>query len=315
MSTPTRITHLIDGQPWTGTAERTSPVFNPATGEQTGVLDLASASLVDEVVKSARRRLGGLGRRLARQADGRAVRLPRAAQRPQGGHRRAHHGRARQGALRRARRGDPRPRGRRVRLRHPARSCVAASPRTPRPTSTSTRSASRSASSPSSRPFNFPAMVPMWFIPIAIACGNAVVLKPSREGPVGRARDRRAVEGGRPARRRHAGRQRRQGGRRRAADPPRHQVGVVRRLDPDREVRLRDGHGARQARPGPRRREEPHARAARRRPRPRRGRRRQRRLRLGGGAVHGDLGPRRGRADRRRADREDQGPDGQARHR
>ncbi len=43
MSTPTRITHLIDGQPWTGTAERTSPVFNPATGEQTGVLDLASA--------------------------------------------------------------------------------------------------------------------------------------------------------------------------------------------------------------------------------------------------------------------------------
>ena len=54
MSTPTRITHLIDGQPWTGTAERTSPVFNPATGEQTGVLDLASAALVDDVVKQAK---------------------------------------------------------------------------------------------------------------------------------------------------------------------------------------------------------------------------------------------------------------------
>ncbi|NUR15580.1 MAG: aldehyde dehydrogenase family protein, partial [Dermatophilaceae bacterium] len=53
MSTPTRITHLVDGRPWTGTAERTSPVFNPATGEQTGLLDLASAALVDEVVKSA----------------------------------------------------------------------------------------------------------------------------------------------------------------------------------------------------------------------------------------------------------------------
>ena len=29
MSTPTRITHLIDGQPWTGTAERTSPGLQP----------------------------------------------------------------------------------------------------------------------------------------------------------------------------------------------------------------------------------------------------------------------------------------------
>ncbi|MBD8468569.1 aldehyde dehydrogenase family protein, partial [Plantibacter sp. CFBP 8798] len=27
-------------------------------------------------------------------------------------------------------------------------------------------------------PFNFPAMVPMWFFPIAIAAGNTVVLKP-----------------------------------------------------------------------------------------------------------------------------------------
>ena len=32
-------------------------------------------------------------------------------------------------------------------------------------------------------PFNFPAMVPMWFVPIAIACGNTVVLKPSEKDP------------------------------------------------------------------------------------------------------------------------------------
>ena len=32
-------------------------------------------------------------------------------------------------------------------------------------------------------PFNFPAMVPMWFYPIAIAAGNAVVLKPSEKNP------------------------------------------------------------------------------------------------------------------------------------
>ncbi|WP_022901050.1 CoA-acylating methylmalonate-semialdehyde dehydrogenase [Humibacter albus] len=32
-------------------------------------------------------------------------------------------------------------------------------------------------------PFNFPAMVPMWFFPVAIAAGNAVVLKPSEKDP------------------------------------------------------------------------------------------------------------------------------------
>jgi len=32
-------------------------------------------------------------------------------------------------------------------------------------------------------PFNFPAMVPMWMYPIAIACGNTFVLKPSEQDP------------------------------------------------------------------------------------------------------------------------------------
>lgn len=32
-------------------------------------------------------------------------------------------------------------------------------------------------------PFNFPAMVPMWFFPIAIAAGNCVILKPSEKNP------------------------------------------------------------------------------------------------------------------------------------
>src|SRR6185437_3045398 len=32
-------------------------------------------------------------------------------------------------------------------------------------------------------PFNFPVMVPLWFTPIAIAAGNAVVLKPSERDP------------------------------------------------------------------------------------------------------------------------------------
>ena len=33
-------------------------------------------------------------------------------------------------------------------------------------------------------PFNFPAMVPMWFLPFAIACGNTFVLKPSEQVPL-----------------------------------------------------------------------------------------------------------------------------------
>jgi len=32
-------------------------------------------------------------------------------------------------------------------------------------------------------PFNFPAMVPMWMFPIALACGNSFVLKPSERDP------------------------------------------------------------------------------------------------------------------------------------
>ncbi|WOQ69388.1 CoA-acylating methylmalonate-semialdehyde dehydrogenase [Microbacterium limosum] len=32
-------------------------------------------------------------------------------------------------------------------------------------------------------PFNFPAMVPLWFLPVALAAGNAVVLKPSEKDP------------------------------------------------------------------------------------------------------------------------------------
>ena len=33
-------------------------------------------------------------------------------------------------------------------------------------------------------PFNFPGMVPMWFLPYAIACGNTVVVKPSEKTPM-----------------------------------------------------------------------------------------------------------------------------------
>jgi malonate-semialdehyde dehydrogenase (acetylating) / methylmalonate-semialdehyde dehydrogenase len=33
-------------------------------------------------------------------------------------------------------------------------------------------------------PFNFPVMIPLWFLPFAVACGNAFVLKPSEQDPL-----------------------------------------------------------------------------------------------------------------------------------
>src|SRR4051812_36428592 len=50
----TRITHWIDGKPTQGTSGRTGPVFNPATGLQSGEVDLASAAEVEAAVASAK---------------------------------------------------------------------------------------------------------------------------------------------------------------------------------------------------------------------------------------------------------------------
>ncbi len=43
-------------------------------------------------------------------------------------------------------------------------------------------------------PFNFPAMVPLWFWPYAVACGNTFVLKPSEQVPLSQARQFELME-------------------------------------------------------------------------------------------------------------------------
>ena len=101
------------------------------------------------------------------------------------------------------------------------------------------------------------------------------------EGPDRVAVDGRTVGRSRPARRRVQRAAGRQDRRRRTADQPGDQVDQLRRLHPDRAVRLRHRHRRGQARPGPRRRQEPRRHPARRRPRPGRRRDGQRRLRLG----------------------------------
>ena len=82
----------------------------------------------------------------------------------------------------------------------------------------------------------------------------------------GAAHGRAAARGG-AARRRVQRRPRRQGGGRRAARASGRQGDLVRRLDADRAVHLRDRRAPRQARAGAGRRQEPRGRAARRRPR------------------------------------------------
>jgi malonate-semialdehyde dehydrogenase (acetylating)/methylmalonate-semialdehyde dehydrogenase len=43
-------------------------------------------------------------------------------------------------------------------------------------------------------PFNFPGMIPLWFLPYAIACGNTLVLKPSEKTPMTMARVMELIE-------------------------------------------------------------------------------------------------------------------------
>jgi malonate-semialdehyde dehydrogenase (acetylating)/methylmalonate-semialdehyde dehydrogenase len=147
-------------------------------------------------------------------------------------------------------------------------------------------------------PFNFPVMVPLWMAPDGDRHRQRLHPQALRTRPVGLDAAGQALEGRRPARRRLPGPARRQGNRGRAPDPPGRGRHLLRRLHPDRPVRPRDRHQARQARPGPGRGEEPRHHPARRRPGQRRGPPRRRRLRLRRGTLHGHL--RRRRRRRRR---------------
>jgi malonate-semialdehyde dehydrogenase (acetylating)/methylmalonate-semialdehyde dehydrogenase len=177
-----RITHLVNGKSWIGVAERTSPVYNPATGEVTGQLDLASAATVDEIVKTAHEAWEewadtSLSRRAqvlfafrellnARKEEIAALVT-------------AEHGKVLSDALGEVARG----------LEVAEFACgIAQLLKGGFSENVSTRVDVYSIRQPLGvvaviSPFNFPAMVPMWFVPIAIACGNAVILKPSEKDP------------------------------------------------------------------------------------------------------------------------------------
>ena len=217
------------------------------------------------------------------------------------------HRRARQGARRRPGRGRPRPRLRRVRVRHPA----------PAQGRTQLRGLDRhrrahGAAAGRRRRGHHAVQLPGDGAAVdarqRARLRQRVRAQAVGEGPVGVAAARRAgaARPGSPTACTPSCRATPKRSTRCSTHPDVDAVSFVGSTR-DRAPRLRDRRQARQAGPGARRREEPHGRAARRRPRRRRRRRHLGRLRLGGGALHGDLGGRRGGRGRRSAGRGDRG--------
>ena len=158
-------------------------------------------------------------------------------------------------------------------------------------------------------PFNFPAMVPMWMFPVALACGNCFILKPSERDPSAGMRLAALLkEAGLP-----------DGvfnvvhGDKAAVDALLHHPGIAAvsfvGSTAIAEYIYATGAAQRQAGAGVGRRQEPHGGDARRRSRPGGRRADGRGLRRRRRALHGSLGRRRGgrrrRQARRQADAED----------
>jgi malonate-semialdehyde dehydrogenase (acetylating)/methylmalonate-semialdehyde dehydrogenase len=176
----TQIPHLIAGKAVTSTA--TSPVFNPATGEQTASVASGGKAEIDAAVAAAQaaypawaattpaRRakvMYEMRRLLIARADDLAKLIS------------AEHGKMHADALGEVARGQE---------------VVEFACGIPHLLKGSfSPSVSTSVDSYDQRqplgvvagitPFNFPAMVPLWMMPMALACGNAFILKPSERDP------------------------------------------------------------------------------------------------------------------------------------
>jgi malonate-semialdehyde dehydrogenase (acetylating)/methylmalonate-semialdehyde dehydrogenase len=177
-----RISHWIDGKPWAGVAQRTGEVYDPATGQVSGRVDFASPSEVDEAVSAAARAFAGW-RDTSLAARSNVLfafrELLSARRRDLAEIVTAEHGKVLDDAAGEIQR---------------ALEAVEFACGVPHLLKGGfSENVSRRVDVYSIRqplgvvgvisPFNFPAMVPLWFVPNAIACGNAVVLKPSEKDP------------------------------------------------------------------------------------------------------------------------------------
>jgi len=177
-----RVTHWINGQAWEGTAERTGDVFDPATGQVTKHVDFASRAVLDEAVAAAKAafpawRDSSLTKRTQILFAFRE--LLNANKEKVAALITEEHGKVLSDAL-----GEV-TRGQEVvefacGIPHLLKGGFSEG--------VSTGVDVYSIRQPLGvvgiiSPFNFPAMVPMWFFPIAIAAGNTVVVKPSEKDP------------------------------------------------------------------------------------------------------------------------------------
>jgi malonate-semialdehyde dehydrogenase (acetylating)/methylmalonate-semialdehyde dehydrogenase len=178
----TRISHWIGGKVVPGQSGRTGPVYNPATGEQTGEVDFASVEEVDAAVAAAKDTFESWRKvSLAKRAELMFAIRELVHERREDLARilTAEHGKVLSDALGEVTRG----------LEVIEYACGL-------PTLLKggfSEQASTGIDVYSIRqplgvvagitPFNFPAMVPMWMWAPAIACGNTFVLKPSEKDP------------------------------------------------------------------------------------------------------------------------------------
>ena len=177
-----KITHLIDAQSVESTSGNVGPVYNPATGEQTGEVDLASVAEVDLAVESSKNAFQEWGnvsiaRRVKLLHNFRNLVIENemeiASRLTQ------EHGKVADDARGEVSRG----------IENIEFACGFADSLK----GTYSEHASTGVDVYTVRqplgvcagitPFNFPAMVPLWMIPNAVACGNTFVLKPSERDP------------------------------------------------------------------------------------------------------------------------------------
>ncbi|MGV0909555.1 CoA-acylating methylmalonate-semialdehyde dehydrogenase [Martelella sp. FOR1707] len=176
------IQHFVGGKPFAGTSTRTVPTYNPATGEQSGELSLASNADVRAAVEAAKaafpdwaattplRRARILNKFLSILED-RIDEMAKVIT--------AEHGKVHSDALGEIQRGME------------VVEFATGAPQLLK--SEYTENVGTGVDSYAIRqplgvvagitPFNFPAMVPMWMFPIALAAGNCFVLKPSERDP------------------------------------------------------------------------------------------------------------------------------------
>ncbi|MFI9384437.1 CoA-acylating methylmalonate-semialdehyde dehydrogenase [Kutzneria sp. NPDC052558] len=175
-------THWIDGRLWTGTAERQGDVYDPATGSVASTVDFASADVVDEAVATASRawrtwREASLAARSTVLFKFRELLV--ANKNELAALITAEHGKVLSDAAGEVQRA----------IENVEYACgIPQLLKGGFSENASTRVDVYSIQQSLGvvgviSPFNFPAMVPLWFVPNAIACGNTVVLKPSEKDP------------------------------------------------------------------------------------------------------------------------------------